>query len=138
MDDVVDEEIKLFMRSAIKGDLDGLTRAHSRGVDVDATAGKFNDTAAILAAMSGHDHIIDYLAKVKADLNKPDIFGHPPIAHAIFSNNVSCIMALYAHGVSLDFSDREGNSIIDLCIDSACVDQQTTDVVLELFHNRAA
>jgi ankyrin repeat protein len=138
--DKCEEGTKELIQNVINGDLENVKRIVKSGVDIDASEGISRGyyTPAIMAALSGHDHIIDYLASCGADLDKPDVFGHPPIAHAVLTNNISCIMALHAHGASLDFVDLDGKSIIDLCIDSACVDQETTNIVLELYQKNAA
>jgi hypothetical protein len=80
--DKCEEGTKELIRNVINGDLENVKRIVKSGVDIDASEGISRGyyTPAIMAALSGHDHIIDYLASCGADLDKPDVFGHPPIA----------------------------------------------------------
>jgi len=59
--------------------------------------------------------VTDLLIRKKADINIQDIYGNSPIFYATQSNRYDTVNLLIKSSAQLNFSNFEGNTILDIC-----------------------
>lgn len=85
--------------------------------DAERLKGLVGGTPMLFAAWQGHDKVIMYLAKYKADVNATDIHKRTPLHWAAMNGRHKAVTALIKAGADLNAKDKDGKRPIDLTVD---------------------
>ena len=92
---------------ADRGDIKGINRLISKGVDVDEQ-GKFGTTALMRAALRGNTAIMKVLLEARANTNLQDIGGATALHLASRSGSKAAVEILVQHQADVNVMDMEG------------------------------
>ncbi len=85
--------------------------------DAERLKGLVGGTPMLFAAWQGHDKVIYYLTKYKADVNATDVHKRTPLHWAAMNGRHKAVTALIKAGAKLDAKDKDGKRPVDLTVD---------------------
>lgn len=98
--------ISEFHEAALRGDLDFVSGAIERSVDMNAVDEE-GRSALQLASFDGHHEIVGLLLKEGADVNHVDLMGRTALMFASTASNIEAVNLLIKAGATIDAVDND-------------------------------
>ncbi|MDR2400231.1 MAG: ankyrin repeat domain-containing protein [Deferribacteraceae bacterium] len=102
------EKAELFTAASV-GALSSVEEALESDFNVNS-ADELGNTAILLASENGHMHIVKYLIKVGADVDRRNVYGYSPLFSAVINAHVEVIKELLASGADIELPNIYGSS----------------------------
>jgi uncharacterized protein len=114
-----------------RGSIDELQHLVATGADVDARDGH-GQTALMLAAVEGHDHVVEWLVERGAVLDHTAKYGLSAVMLGVVNGHVDVVQALVRTGANLGLRGTgapgfAGKTALDLAV--ARDDQEMVDIL---------
>ncbi|MCC9656900.1 ankyrin repeat domain-containing protein [Rhodopirellula halodulae] len=97
-----------FREAAMLGDLAGVKRIASQGVDV-ADVDEYKRNAMQMAAFDGHTPVVEWLLSKDVQVDHRDSFGRTALMYACTADNAETVKLLLDHGADVNLVDNEEN-----------------------------
>lgn len=122
---ILQNEDNRLHRAAALGDLDDVmtfTRQYKReGDDIDRPTLENGSTALMYAAEQGHEEVVNYLLKQKADVKVANFRGMTALHYAV-KKNLNVVEKLVQAGAALNAQNADGNTSLMLARSAAYMD----------------
>eukprot|EP01036_Dinobryon_divergens_P029777 gene29777-38922_t len=100
------------MLCAEKGDLDGITKLISNGLDIQQCRGLGGFTPLHHACNRGHAHIVSELIKMRIPVNCVNDSGETPLHLAVYAGNILIVEQLLDKGAKINLPNKEGETVL--------------------------